>query len=258
MDEKNKATPEAEAEKKALDAENQQDDTTENVDDTQADDKANDDKKKAYSEVDYEAELEKERQARIKAEKILADRAFKDRTAKRQENESEEDEEDEDDDKPLTKADLKRFQAENQKQLQKELQKTRIEEIADRLSTSEAQKKYIIEIHRNRSFPDYLTLEEQMEEAFAIANRKKLIGERNEAMRALKNKDNVNKNPASDHHDEVPTTEPKLPPQDVAALKAVGFVWNSTSRRFEKKLPNGDLLVRDPKTQNAVIIPKSR
>jgi hypothetical protein len=200
---------------------------------------------------DYDAELKKERDAREKAEKALAEKRFKDSQNKKR------DDDPEDLDKPLTRKELQEVLISERQENQKIIQSTRIDTIAKSLSGSEAEKNLIIEIHKNRTFPSHLSLEEQLEESYVIANRKKLIGERNEALRALKGKDGVNRNPATTHQETRPGSEPKIAPQDAQAFKDAGFVWNGTSRQYEKKLSNGDLLVRDSKTKQTRIIKKS-
>ena len=197
--------------------------------------------------ADYKAQLERERKAREDAEKALADRRFKDSERKRKEREAG------GEGKTLTADQLDEILAREREETRKEIQSTQIREIAGRLATSEAQRDLIVEIHKNRTFPSHLSLEEQIEEAYAISNSKKLIGERNEAMRALRGKDAVNKNPASTHRDAPVPSAPKLKPADEQALTAAGFVYNGTTRRLEKKLPNGDILVRLPGGGTAIV-----
>ena len=190
----------------------------------------------------YEAELRREREARLKAEQALADKRFKDAERRRKEKE----EKGEDDiEKPLTASQLEEILTKDREVIRKETQAVQIAEIANKMATSEAEKNLIIEIHKNRSFPSHLTLQEQLEESYVIANRKRLVGERNEALRALKGKDGVNRNPAVTHRDAPKAGEPKLSPADSDAIKNSGFSWNGTSRRYEKKISGGQTLVRN-------------
>lgn len=201
------------------------------------------------NKIDYEAELAKEREAREKAEKALADKRFKEAERKRKEGSG-----DDDETKPLTKAELRELLAEERQATQKEVRSVRAEEIAKGLTGSEAEKNLVLEIFKNRTFPPHLSLEEQLEESYVIANRKKLVGERNEALRALKGKDGVNKDAAGTHHDAPPGKEPQLSAQDKAAVTAVGVVWNATSKRYEKKLKSGKILVWDVKNKQTYLV----
>lgn len=204
-------------------------------------------------EIDYEAELKKEREARVraeedrkKAENALAEKRFKSK---------QEDEDEDEDDKPLTKSQLEDLLAREREYSKKEIQAERISEIAKGLTSSPSEASLIIEIHKNRSFPANLSLQEQMEEAFAIANRKKLVSERNEAMRALKNKGNVKNDSAGTHHDGMKTPDsPKETGVDAQALKAAGYARNPQTRRWEKKLQNGTLIYRDERTGQTVVV----
>lgn len=241
MTEEEKALLEAEQAQKAQDEESAEDEANE-------DESEEEGKSKNPDNIDYEAELAREREAREKAEKAAAENAFKLREAKRQNKD--EDEEDEEE-KPLTAKELQSILASERQATQKALQEQRITEIASKLGTSEAERNLIIEIHKNRQFPEHLSLEDQLEEAFVIANRKKLIGERNEALRALKAKNGVNDNPAGTHQEAPKAGEPKLPSADIASLKAIGYAWNG--KVFEKKLKNG-VLQYDPKTKKTTLI----
>jgi hypothetical protein len=200
---------------------------------------------------DYEARLKAEREAREKAEKALADKRFKEDEAKRRG----ESHQDDDEDKPLTRKELQEVLAKERQDSRRLLEATRFEAVAKTLATSDAEAQAIMEVHRNRVFPAHLTIEQQVEESFAIVNSKKLISERNEALRALKNKDTVIKNPASTHQDGMQTPT-KISPQDTQTAKLAGLTWNATSKRFEKKLPNGSMIYQDPQSKKIVHQPR--
>ncbi len=197
------------------------------------------DAKSAPSHIDYEAELKKEREARDRAEKALAERRFKDAEAKRAANTA-----GQDDEKPLTAYELRAVLDEERQMNQSLIQENRIAETAKKLATSDTEAALIIEIHKNRTFPAHLSLDEQMEEAYVIANRKKLIGERNEALRALRGKNSVDNNPAGTHHD-APRNPVEIAPTTKAVLLQQGFTENRILNRYEKKLANGKLLIAD-------------
>ena len=206
--------------------------------------------------IDYEAELKKEREAREKAEKALADKRFKDAEKKRKEGGGEGNDDAEDDDKPLTAKELQNILAKEREITQKDLQVTRISDIARKLAGSDAEASLIVEVHKNRSFPSHLTLEEQVEEAYVIANRKKIMGQNSELKRALKGKDGIVTNSAGTHQDVPKGGEPTLSGADAQAIKVAGMVWNGVSRQYEKKLSNGSLLIRDSRTKQTRLIRK--
>lgn len=195
--------------------------------------------------IDYEAELKSEKERREKAEKVAADLAFKNRKAKREEVEEDEPEED----KPLTAKQLQVVLAQERQSARKELQSELISDKARKLAGSESEAKYIIEIHRGRVFPEHLTLDEQLEEAYAIANRKKLITENAELKRALRSKETANNDASGTHRDAPEGTEPKLTSQDAQALRGAGFEWDGKLKLYKKLLPDKSYLYRDPKTK---------
>jgi len=215
---------------------------------TSTDDETTEEKSKEESQqVDYKAELDKERQARELAEKSAADLAFKLREKKRNEEDYDEEE------KPLTAKELQKILAEERQANEKKALMFEAERIADTFSTNSEEKSLILEIHKNRSFPSHLTLSEQIEESYLIANKKRILGENSELKRALKSKQNVNNTSANTHQDEPSAGQPKMSPADAKALDLAGFKWNGTKRVYEKKLADGRTLIRDPKTKNTYL-----
>lgn len=215
--------------------------------DASKDDKANVDKHK----IDYEAELKAETERAERAEKALADKRFKDAEKKRKTDDAGADS---DDDKPITRKELEAVRLDARREVQGE----RALELARDMAESDAEANLIVAKWKNRSFPEGTPLSEQVEEMYAVVHRKRLIGERNEALRALKGKDGINRNGASAHQDAALGKEPKLSDQDEQAIKAAGFTWNSVARQFEKKLTNGDTLVRDSKTKQTRLVKKAK
>lgn len=203
-------------------------------------------------EIDYEAELDKEiaieTARREKAERALDERNRRKEIEKElaQHRYQESNRDDDDDDKPLTRKELDEILARDRQDKENLTNSRDIDSIVSTLASSDAEKALVLQVHRNRTFPADMPLAEQVEEAYAIANRKKIIGERNEAFRALKNK--ASKNTATTHHDPAESTEPKIAADVKQVLAQQGFTFNQTSRRFEKKLQNGTMLVRDSKT----------
>jgi fused signal recognition particle receptor len=198
------------------------------------------------TKIDYKAELEKEREARKKAESLIAYNKFKGKHKKDEEQEENE-EGDDNEDKPLTRKELAELLEQNRQATLKETQSERILEIVNSLADSPEEAELIAEIHKNRSFPTYLSLKEQVEEAHAIANRKKIVSEKSEIARALKAKGNVSKDTAGTFRDGQQATQPKLAKDIEISLKRAGFVYDVKSRLYKKQLPNGKFLVKDSK-----------
>ncbi len=211
-----------------------------------------------HDNQDYEAQLAREREARKKAEDALNLTRAKaaERMAERKRKEAEVGDDDPSKDQPLTASKLEEILARDREQNRKEVRNVQATEIAGKLATTEMEKNLIVEVWKNRTFPEHLTLDEQIEEAYAIANRKKLVGERNEALRALRGKGNINNNAAGAHHDAPKAGEPKLSSADQAGITGAGFVWNGVTRRHEKKLGRG-LLIIDPQTKKTRLIKTS-
>ena len=206
----------------------------------ESDDKADEEEKD--SDKEYEDELAKERERREKAEKALAEKAFKHREVKRKEEGEEKEEEEE---KPLTASQLTKILAEERQATQKEILSSQIKEKAKALSTSDAEANLIYEIHKNRTFPSYLSLDEQLEEAYAIANRKKLMAQNEELRRSLRSRETKKKDGSGSYKELPKPGEPKLAAHDRAVMKE--FAWDG--KYFTKKLSTGKTLYKDWKTK---------
>lgn len=231
MKDKNNPAEEAEAEV----TEETEKETTEETEATHSD-----------TEIDYDAEIAAEK-LRGKPDPKKAEEAFKERERRRKEKE-EEDEEEEDDDKPLTRRELNALLGRHAEDLQKVTQSDRIKEIATNLASSPKEAEYIVEIHKNRSWPSSLSLNEQLEEAFVIANRKKILATNSELSRALKGKIGANRGGTGGTQEGLKAPTPKVAPDLAGSLKRSGFIWSNASKRYEKKMPNGKLLVKDTPT----------
>lgn len=203
-----------------------------------------------------EAELKREREAREKSEKAAADLAFKLREQKRKQQEQagsggkQSDEDFSEDDKPLTRSEFLALQAQERAKMQKTLREEEAKRLTEEFATSDIEKQLILEKWKNRTFPEGISLEEQIEECYLAANRKKILGENSELKRALRGKSGVSRDASTTHHDTPQTGQPKLASDVAAVMAQVGFKWNSASRRYEKKLANGKVLVKDHKTGN--------
>lgn len=191
---------------------------------------------------DYEADLEAERK-RGKPDPEIARKAFQERHKKDKKKEGDDDEDDED--KPLTRKDLARIREE----ARREANADRIQEIAEALADDPKQVPLIIEIHKNRGFPEGMTLKEQLDEAYVLANRKKILSTNKELTRALASKDTVTRKSVDAQRDPQVGTAPKLSAGDAAAYARAGYVFDAKSRFYKKELPNKKHLFKDPKTK---------
>lgn len=190
-------------------------------------------------ELDLDKELEEENK-RGKPDPIKAKKAFDERQAKREAGEAEEE-----GDKPVTRKEL----AELEQRAIKRANEAQALTIAKGMAASEKEAQLIFAKWKNREFPENLPLTDQLEEAYAITHRKKLIGERNEALRAARNKANANKGAGSTAHDSGIAGEPKLSDADKYAMTAAGYVWDGAKRLYKKPLGGGKShLYKDPKT----------
>ena len=204
--------------------------------------------------VDYEAELAKERERGDKAEKAAADEAFKKRDLKRKLEKKEEDEGEEDEEAPLTRSDLREIIAEERQIARKELQSSFVDDEVAKLTDNPAEANLIKEIHKNRRFPEGMPLREQLEEAYAIANRKRVLAKTAELKRALGGKRNASPGGQGTHREPPGKTEPKLSSQEALVLKQTGFAWDANKRLYIKPLNNGKKhIYYDPKTKKRFV-----
>jgi hypothetical protein len=204
---------------------------------------------------DYDAELKAERERREKAEAALAEKRFKASERKRK-GEVVDDEppaDDEDEDRPLTKKDLASILETERQATIRETQAGRIESIAKELTENPKEAELIVEIHKNRTWPSSIPLREQLEEAHAIANRKRLQSKNKELARAVASKDGVSKDIGGGHRDPLPGSAPKMSSSDEASYKRAGFEYDSAKKLWKKKLPTGKFLYKDARTKKTYV-----
>ena len=205
-------------------------------------------------QIDHEAELKKEREAREEAERKLEE--TRDKARKRFKEKEEKDEvEEEPQEKPLTASELKDILAVERQHTQKELQVSSIALKAKELAgkdASEAEVQRIIETHRERTFPSYLSLDKQLEESYAIVNSPRIIAQNAELKRSLLSKDTKGTADEGITKDVAKAGEPTLEPSFRTELQKAGFLWDG--KQFKKKLTTGSYLVKDYKTQKTSII----
>lgn len=202
------------------------------------------------TELDYDAEIEAEKQ-RGKPDPEKAREAFK----KRQEKKDEE--EDDDEDKPLTRRELDEILRRERSTVVSEAHGDRILEIAGTLTDNPKEAELIVAMHKNRTFPEGLSLTGQLEEVSAIVNYKKERAKNGELTRALKAKGNVSKDSISAHRDAETGTAPKMDAQTTASYTRAGFKYDVKDRLWKKKLPNGNTLIKNSKTNQTYMVKKS-
>ena len=212
-------------------------------------------------EKERQDELARERARAKKAEDVAADLAFKLRDKKRKEKDEKADDEDEDDDdeddKPVTKRDMQAMLDRNTQKTRKEMQATIIAETVKKIADSPTEAELIIEIHKNRTFPEGMPLEEQLEEAQAIANRKRTAQQNAELKRALQGKENASDDAAGTHRDGAPSATPHMNSVDSRAILAAGYVWDGKTKLFIKQLNGGKkILTYDPKSKKRAVVAK--
>lgn len=262
-----KTEAELAAEKAKADADAQAAADAEAQDDANHDDDGDTAKDDDDESAQLKADLAAEKAARKKAEDLLAAKGFKDRKNKRDtktahgdannDDQQADDTDDDagDDDKPLTRAEFNAALAQERETTRKATLATEAVRIAAALSDNLTMQELILEKWKNRSYPADLSLQDQIEECFLAANKKRIIGENKELKRALVNKRNVNKDTTSTHQDEVADSHaPSLPAADKSEFARLGYKWNTATRQYEKKLINGSRLVIDSKTKKTTLI----
>lgn len=196
-------------------------------------------------DTDYEALIEAER----KPDPEKAKEAFKKRQEKRVEHVSEPEEGDDepDEDKPLTRKEMDAYLARRTQEIVAEANAERIQEIATSIAESQGEARYIMEIHKNRVFPEGMSMREQLEEARAIATAKRLAAKNVELARKVNSKETASKD-TSTGIQETTSSEPKLSADHKVSLRNAGFSYDNTLKTYVKALPNGKKMYFDPKT----------
>ena len=195
-------------------------------------------------ETDFEALIEAER----KPDPEKAKEAFKKRQEKRIEEPKEPEEEEVfDEDKPMTRKEMEAYLARRTQEIVTTANAERIAEIATELAESDGEARFIMEIHKNRVFPEGMTLREQLGEARAIANAKRISAKNVELARKVTSKETASKD-ISTGTQETTTSEPKISADLKNSLRNAGFTFDNTLKVYTKALPNGKKMYSDPKT----------
>lgn len=198
-------------------------------------------------EADYDALIEAERKRGPDPDK--AKEAFRKRQEKREHEEPEE----EDEERPMTRKEVEEYLARRSHEIVADAHKERIQEIATELSQSEGESRYIMEVHKNRYFPEGMSLREQVEEAYYIANGRKMAAKNLELARKVSSKDSVSKDTSSGVQVEN-KSEPSVGADVKQALRNAGFTYDASLKIYTKQLPNGKKMFRDPKTNRTGLL----
>ena len=199
----------------------------------------------SLTQEEIEAELAKEKKARIEAEKAVAESAFKLRESKRK---GEEEGEVEEEEKPLTATDLKGILHQDRQETLKEFKGAEIKQKAKDLASSDKEAELMVETHRNRTFPAHLSIDEQMDEVYAIVNRKRLLAQNEELKRKITSKETVTTSEEGDYRETSASTV-EAPADVKQQLIDKGFTEDKVKGVFKKVIAGGTrILYHDPKT----------
>jgi len=205
----------------------------------------------SQEQIDYATLLQVEKERAERAERALAEKRFK--TAEQSRKREVDDDDKTIEDRPLTAKELQRILAQERQETQKTFEESRALDIARKYTSSDQEAEAAIMYWKNRVVPTG-NLEEDMRFAIAGLNYTKEVSKNAELARALRSKDNVARNTATTHRDSAPGTSPRMSAGDESAYKQAGFEYDYTGKVWKKKLPNGKILVKDPKTKETKII----
>lgn len=226
-----KAKVEAEAEAKAKEeAEAGDEQTPEEKAEAEAKVKSEEESKQ------FEAQLKKEQEESAAKDKIIADQAFKLREKVRKDDE-EAGQEVPEEEKPVTQKQLHEFMAKERK--------GEIVRIVSDMTDDVKVRELTILTHKNRTYPANSSLQEQLQEAYLVANKDKVLGENSELKRALSGNKNALTDASQNHQDSPKVGEPNMSAADKQELARHGWKWNGTSRKYEKKIKSGMLVRQD-------------
>ena len=214
-------------------------DSDEDIDDS---DEHSENKDEEEGDEDLDEELNRERNFPKKGDKKKANDAFHDRAKKREQK---------DDDRFLSRKEFLEMMENDRKQ---RLEEEAVREAKSISGGNQKLAELIIAKWKNRSFPEGLPLSEQIEEMYVVVNRKKLIGTNKELARALAGRDGKQKGQSgSSHRQGMEGPEIKIPEEDKKVYEQSGFKYNPSTKLFEKTLPKGQILVKDPKSKATYI-----
>jgi hypothetical protein len=191
-------------------------------------------------EIDYQAEITAE-ETRGKPDPLKAREAFKQRQLR------DDPVIEDDDNRPLTAKEARELIASIAQETQKVTLQTEAARIAESLATSPLEAQAILAKWKNRTFPEGMTLQDQLEEMHAVVNRKRLTAVTGELKRALRGKETASTDTASTHVDTPKPGAPKQSSLDQQAYARAGFKFENGL--WVKELPNKKKLFKNPKTK---------
>lgn len=150
-----------------------------------------------------------------------------------------------DGDRPLTRRELEELLARHEQRLVVETQEDKLVKFSEEIAGTPQEAELVRAIHANRIFPTGMSLREQLEESYAIANVKRIAARNEELKRKIASQQTASRNTATTHRDPQAALEPDMAPDLKASMVRAGYAFNSTTRRYEKKLPNGKVLVKE-------------
>lgn len=148
-------------------------------------------------------------------------------------------------DRPLTRRELEELLARHEQRLVVETQEDKLVKFSEEIAGTPQEAELVRAIHANRIFPTGMSLREQLEESYAIANVKRIAARNEELKRKIASQQTASRNTATTHRDPQAALEPDMAPDLKASMVRAGYAFNSTTRRYEKKLPNGKVLVKE-------------
>src|SRR3990167_6332962 len=256
-DEEKKETPPASKEEKGDDTE----ETDETKETSEKENKEESEETKESEESGKDEDLSKspdywkkiaqeEQEKREKAETALAGKRFKKSEARRKGDDAEdaeEEDEENDEEKPLTRTEFDAALRKERASIEQKVLAGETLRIARTLAESEDEASAIVAIYNGRVFPEHLTHEQKVTEAFYIAHGPRLSGKILELRRSLQSKATKKQSGSENVHRDAPHAgEPKISPQDKAEYDRLGYKWNG--KQWEKKSAGGRVLIKDPKT----------
>jgi hypothetical protein len=145
----------------------------------------------------------------------------------------------------MSREDIERLVAERTQQVLAQANEDRIVDLSEKLADSPKEAELVREIHRNRVFPVGMSLQDQLVEAHAIATAKRIQAKNVELGRKLQSTSTASRNTATTQRDPQASPAPKIASDLAASMRAAGYTHNPQLKRYEKKLPNGKILVLD-------------
>lgn len=197
--------------------------------------------KPVEAQIDYNAVIEEERSRREKAEKALAEKAFKQREEKREETTEV------DEDAPLTRREFLALMQEQQQEATKSAQESAIKSEISKYTGSEEEAEAAYLMYQNRIVPTGDNEADALA-AIGILNAKRNVALQSELKRSLAGKDTVSTSNEADMREDAGRPEPKLSSADAAAIKSVGFEFDSRKGLYKKAIAGGKkFMYYDPK-----------